>query len=65
MSNQYYEVTVEYTGTKTFRVPIKDGEPAATLGYISEEYYRLEQVYNPICGREDACIVSIIRGGSK
>jgi hypothetical protein len=65
MTKQYFEVTVEYSGTKTFRVPIQDGEPAATIGYIGENYYRLEQVYNPISDREETSIVSIIRGEDK
>ena len=65
MTNQYFEVTVEYTGTKTYRVPIRDHDPAATLGYIGESYYRLEQVYNPISDREETSIVSIIRGEDK
>ncbi len=65
MTKQYFEVTVEYSGTKTFRVPIQNEEPAATIGYIGENYYRLEQVYNPISDREETSIVSIIRGEDK
>ena len=62
MTKRFYDVTVEYTGTKTYRVYIAEGEPAATLGYIGENYYRMDRDHNPIDEREEYALVSIITG---
>jgi len=66
MAKTFYDVTVEYIGTKTFRVAIDDnGTTADTLGYIGENYYRMEQNYNPIEEREDVVLTSIVYGEEK
>jgi hypothetical protein len=65
MKKAYYDVTVEYTGTKTFRVYMQDGEPAAALGVIGENYYKMERGYNPIDEREELVLTSIVYGEEK
>ena len=66
MTKKFYDVTVEYTGTKTFRVTIDDnGTTADTLGYIGENYYKMEQNYNPVEEREEQGLVSIVYGEEK
>jgi hypothetical protein len=62
MTKKFYDVTVEYTGTKTFRVYMEDGEDAATLGYIAENYYRMEQNHNPNDEREEMIVTAVIYG---
>lgn len=62
MKKAYYDVTVAYTGTKTFRIYIEEGEPAAALGVIAENFYELERNYNPIDERDELVLTSIIYG---
>lgn len=62
MTKKYYDVTVEYTGTKIFRVYMQDGEPAAALGVIAENFYEMERNYNPIDEREELVLASIVYG---
>jgi hypothetical protein len=65
MAKKFYDVTVEYTGTKTFRVYMQDGEPAAALGVIAENFYEMERNYNPIDEREEMVLTSIVYGEQK
>lgn len=65
MAKKFYDVTVEYTGTKTFRVYMQDGEPAATLGYVAENYYCMDKYHNPVEEREELGLVSIVYGEEK
>lgn len=62
MTKRFYDVTVEYTGTKTYRIFMDAGEPAATLGYIGENYYRMERDHNPIDEHEELVLTSIVYG---
>ena len=62
MVKRFYDVTVECTGTKTFRIFMDAEEPAVTLGYIGENYDRLEYERELINQREEYELVSIIAG---
>jgi hypothetical protein len=45
---RYFEVELEYTGTKTFRVEVdRHHSISDTLEYIAANLYRLEQDHNP------------------
>ena len=43
---QYFEVEIEETTVKTYRIAVKD-TVKETLEYIAEHLYRLEQMHNP------------------
>lgn len=61
MVKKYFEVEMQYTGTKTFHVKIDDtmGEQE-TLKYIAENYRRLERDYNPKGEYMETAVLAII-----
>ena len=61
MAKKYFEVEVQYTGTKTFHVKVDGtkGEQEA-LKYIAENYRRLERDYNPKVEYEEITVLAII-----
>lgn len=58
MTKQYFEVTVEYTGTKTYRIPT-NGDTANTLVLIGENLTRLDKIWNSFYENEEFKLLSI------
>ena len=60
MSKQelFFEVSVDYSGTKTYRIPVVDGVPE-TLKHIADGLNRLDKIYNPFHVTETVSLASI------
>jgi len=49
MAKKYFEVEIEYTGTKIFHININDTmSEKEALAYIAENYFNLDANHNPV-----------------
>jgi len=57
---RYFEVEMEYTGTKVFRIEIdRHHSIADTLEYVGANLYRLDQDHNPITDTVESALIGI------
>ena len=57
---RYFEVEMEYTGTKVFRIEIdRHYSISDTLEYIAANLYRLDQDHNPVIDTVENNLINI------
>lgn len=59
MNKQYFEIEIEETTTKTYKVEIGVRSVGETLEYIGINLYRLEQMHNPHGERSEIGLLAI------
>jgi hypothetical protein len=57
---QYFEVEVEYSGTKIFKVPVEINQSLSdAVAYIAANYERFEHDYNPVIDMTDNKLITL------
>ena len=57
---RYFDVEMEYTGTKVFRIEIdRQHSIADTLEYVGVNLHRLDQDHNPITDNVESTLIGI------
>ena len=60
MSKKYFEVELEYTGTKMFKIELdKNFSRQEALAYIAENYHRLDKDHNAISDDVNPSVLAI------